>query len=193
MSFERIRVALKDSVRREDIELIAWIHKWKLFNELEAAKGTPYQKIWTTADERTGINYVEDRFLDLRYLQISGQDVEKVVEQIRGAALESYSEEDIRHVINQGAPPEQVVRAINVAALTAPKQYDSRRFELFEKAFANASLEARRAAVFAVSYVAWPEFRMPLERLRSLDEELREDAALMLDNLAQRSKRRNLL
>lgn len=184
----KVGVAVKDTVGRDDANLVALIHGWELANEVAATERTPYQKIWTTGGGSTSVLYVEDALLGLRYFQIRGEEPERVVKQLKDA-LEVYDEGELAGMLGEGREPREAVRALHVAAVTAPSAYDEGYFELFEKGFAHPEAEVRRAAVFAVAYVGWREFRAPLERLRALDAEAGPDAAVMLSSLEQHNWR----
>jgi hypothetical protein len=179
---QRIRLVVKDSLTREGIDTLAKVNQWSFVQEILPGEDTPYQKIWTTADTQTAIHYIEDALIKVRYLQVKGAEPEKVARQIH-ASGETFDREDMLYMLDHASQPAEAFDAIYFACIVAPEQYDREYFERFEKMFSHADAEVRRAAIFAVAYFPWPQFRAVLERLVSDDAEVSYDAEVMLDSL----------
>ena len=181
---QRIRLVLRDSVSREEIDRLASEKGWIFSGEVKATGNTPYQKIWTTIDQRTAIHYIEDSLIVIHYLQIKGDRPEEVADDIR-ASLDVYDKYEIRNIVESASRSSEVIDAIYIAGVAAPQRYDEEYFQLFENVLSHPDPEVRRAAIFAMAYASWPQFRSLLERVIATDLEVRKDAEIMLHSLEQ--------
>jgi hypothetical protein len=85
--------------------------------------------------------------------------------------------------VNEAKSPEDYISVIYRMAVAAPPFLDSRYFKLFEQVLANQNAKVRDAAVLAIGYVGWPEFRNILEQMKTSDpdQSVQESAAIMSD------------
>ncbi len=184
MNVQRVRSVLKDWVSREEIDRLASEKWWVFLGEVEATENTPYQKIWTTTDRKKAIHYIDDSLILIRYLQIKGEQPGEVADDIR-ASLDVYDKDEIRQMVESATQSSDVIDAIYIACVAAPQLYDEEYFQLFEDVLSHPDPEVRRAAIFAMSYVPWPQFNPLLEHVIATDPEVRTDAEVMLQSLEQ--------
>jgi hypothetical protein len=154
---------------------------WQLELTIPATQDRPFEKVWLTAENRTAVHYIEDFLLKVAYLQIESADPATAEQAIR-AVIPASNRDTIGDILRQATTQDEKIDAIYRLALLAPNHFDDALFRLFESSMADADPEVRRAAIFGTAYVAWREFRQPLERLAKGDPDpaVRDFAADML-------------
>ncbi len=98
-------------------------------------------------------------------------------------SLDTYSYEDVEQLVKDATSSEDYIRAIYRVAVAAPPLFEPRYFQLFAQVLANPDVRVRDAAIFAIGYVGWSEFRNILKQIQTTDTDhtVRESAAIMLD------------
>ena len=177
-----VKLVLKPTSEETDLKLIASLKGWQLLRENPAEPAIPHQILWTTPDGATTIIYVEDQLLQTRYLTISGPEEQAIAKQLE-AGLEAYSLDDLSRLSSPDLAPPEAVVLVNAAALKAPQEYDAELFELISKALQHPAVEVRRAAVFAITYVPWRQFRNVLSQLGNTDPALARDVQVVIDTI----------
>ena len=179
-----LRVALKDNISKSDFDQTAWKYGWLWAEDILRTKERPYEIIRTTRSNQTSIHYFDDHLIDVRYIVIDGVETEahSVYEQICDS-LDIYKYEDVDDLLNNAVNADNYIYAIYRVGVAAPSRFESRYFRLFERVFTNPDSKVRDAAIFAIGYVAWPEFCEILQEMNKNDTDstVRESAALMLD------------
>jgi hypothetical protein len=163
-----LRLVLKSNVTRDDISGIAWQEDWELFDIIKQDEHNPFRKIWVTRNEQSGIHYIEDFLLELPYLEIKGENQEKLGDVIR-SKIGIYDLDELHADIQNSKTSDQLIAAIYRLGAALYGDYNAELFHDFEHCFSHPDHEVRKAGIFASIYVGWKEFKEPLERLRDED------------------------
>jgi hypothetical protein len=177
----KTRIPLAPGVGEPEIDSLARQLGWELGLTIPATRDHPFEKVWLTAGDRTAVHYIEDFLLKIAYLQIESADSAAAEQAIR-AVIHAPTRDTIKDILREATTRDEKIDAIYRLALLAPGQFDDAMFRLFESSMGDADPEVRRAAVFGTAYVAWREFRQPLERLAKSDPDpaVRDFAGEML-------------
>lgn len=184
MKSSHVRVALKENVSESDFDQIALKYRWLWLEDVPRTPEQPYEIIRTTRSNKTSIHYFDDHLINARYIIVDGveEEAHNVYEKLC-SELDIYKYEDVEYLLNNAANPESYIHAIYRVAISAPSTYEPSYFRLFEKVLAFPNSKVRDAAILAIGYVGWPEFRQILQQMEKTDTDstVRESAAIMLD------------
>lgn len=179
-----MKLVLKPTSQETDVALIAQIHHWRLVHDIAPATGRPRQLVWSTPSGDASITYVDDNLLNLRYLQFRGKERE-VAKQIQDG-LEVVEQTDLQRIADPGLDPPTAVQLVNAAALMASdRPFDPGTFALFSQALRHPANAVRRAAIFAITYLPWRQFREKLLLLAAGDETLAHDVHVVVSSIDQ--------
>lgn len=143
-----------------------------------------YEEVWVTPNADApiaAVNYVEDPISNLRYLVVSGSDVPGAASGFAGL-LPIYTSDELLHDALHATAHNDQVRAINRLAIGFA-EFDPNVFVIigtFATKAENPLL--REAAVNAIGFRAWPEFREGLKVIAAEDpaENVRRRASMLL-------------
>ncbi|RKH59921.1 hypothetical protein D7X96_34470 [Corallococcus interemptor] len=182
-----VRIVLKEQSSRERVEVFAWRDGWSMWDVFEASGLEPYTKIYRTMDDQTEAYYFEDQMVDFHYFVVTGADVEGTVQRIRGG-LPCYTRDEVLQLVKDAKEPLELARAVRIAGVAAPAEFDPDIFEILRNAMSNPDTRVRNSAAAASAFAAWRELREPLERL-SADSEPRvaEIAQVVLRGLKEKN------
>lgn len=170
-----LRILPKPPFGREDATRLAHRHGWQYHGTTPAAGEQPFEKVWLAG--ATTVHWIEDPVLELDYFAVRGAHA--VADRLR-AELDTYERDDLQRLMQSDHP----LAALAHVAATAPPEFDLEIFEWFETALEDADPALRTWAAMLTGYPGWPEFRAPLEVLRTDDDdEVRAVAERMLDQL----------
>lgn len=133
-------------------------------DKVESGEGNPPEVIWASRNGETRLHFVDDPFIDLKYLAFVGAEEEQLANQAR----ESSSVLTLQDALDRAGREEEESERLQTASLLgvlAPAQYEPAVFEAYRRLFASPSAAVRRRAVIAASYPAWPEFKSLLKEL----------------------------
>ncbi|MEH2039430.1 HEAT repeat domain-containing protein [Nostoc sp.] len=183
---ELSRIIVKDAVSLEQVNALAWSENWSLLDFNPRTETSPYNKIWITQDEQTGIHYIEDFLINIRYFLVEGKNQEQIIAKI-SSSIDTYDEKEIFEMAENAVNQDNYIRAIYHIAILARQTYNPKIFEIFNSAFTHADPEVRKAAILATVAIGWKEFRETLQGLQVNDPDLnvRERAHRTLQNLAK--------
>lgn len=163
-----LRIVLKESVSNDDISRLAWQQSWELDDIIPRTEKTPLTKIWTTPDEQTGIHYIEDFYINARYILIRGKNQEKIAEKIR-ASLETYSTYELQEKLEKVTEKNECINFILRLSAASTQDYEPKIFHDLKTMMYASDADVRKAAIFSTTYLGWLQFREPLEELRNND------------------------
>ena len=167
---------MKPSVSDEEFDQAVWKteYNWIWIREVEAEEDNPYELVWETEDEQTSIHFIDDQWINLCYFVAKGKEPEKVIEQIR-SSLDTYSVHDIHQMLNHATTPEEYIRAIHHVGVAAPQEYEPAL--------------VRHAAILAITYVGWSEFKNVLKKMETSDPDpsVRQRASILLEAYSKSS------
>lgn len=124
--------------------------------------------LWWESNDSRLVRYIEDRLLSVRYLLLEGDHPERLEDELT-KQLSFVKRADILRDLTLAVKREEWIIALYRLAAFASASFDKELFEYFERAFVHPEPDVRFAAVFAMTYPGWREFRPILERLSLLD------------------------
>ena len=181
-----LRIVLKESVSNDDISRLAWQQSWELDDISPRTEKTPLTKIWTTPDEQTAIHYIEDFYINARYILIRGKNQDKIAEKIR-ASLETYSTYDLQDKLEKVTEKNECINVILCLSAASTQDYEPTIFHDLKTMMYASDVDVRKAAIFSTTYLGWLQFREPLEELKNNDPDasVQKFAALTHASLAK--------
>jgi hypothetical protein len=181
-----LRLPLKESAERDDVDSLAVDHNWMLYDVIPRTEETPRETIWLTEDEAVTIHFIEDHLIDINYFLLEGVSdrVQKISELIQ-SNLQIYSLKEIESFAKTASNENDIIRALYYSAACSSSSFNKNLFSIIKSGIESEEGEVRRAAIVAMGYLAWPEVKSYLEALRDndLDKKVRRDAKLMLEGL----------
>ncbi|MFE7559783.1 HEAT repeat domain-containing protein [Kitasatospora sp. NPDC057500] len=185
------RLILRDSVDNAGIRAFAGAEGWTYRGDIERdpANHAFYEAKWSLPGGLSA-HFVADEFIDARYLVVSGDDgarVREVSARVE-AALDVWSVEDLETEFDVCVYPFEQARSVLLLGAGSPERaVDSVVMRVLE-ALRHKDPRVRRAAVQAMVYAEWPEYRQPLAELAAheADPEVLREAEIALRVLAER-------
>lgn len=186
-----IRVLLKTSVTRGDVEYMAIDYEWQLYTRQPQSESQGAYTVWTDgdADDQSVIIYTEDGWAELRYLSVEGVNAPGVIDQIR-ASIDVYQQDELLRGVADAAAPHERVAALRKLGVSLSKEFEPAAFAALCKGLTDPEPRARLAAIAAIGFPAWPQFIEPLTRVQESDDDIRvlRRAARMMGLLQQASQ-----
>ncbi len=160
-------------VRQEKLSTVAWQQDWDLCKINKRCEHNPFSKVWMTQDEKTGITYIENHYVNIPYIIIRGENQEKIAE-VLSRKFDFYAINELSSFIYSNPEDDtQIARAIQLFDITlGESSFNDSYFEIYQFCLSHPISNVRRAAMFAAAGVGWPEFRPVLERIRDSDPDL---------------------
>lgn len=163
------RVALRDTVTRDDIDDAAAACGWQLTNIIPPTETHPGQFIYASGDRRSLIYLVEDGRLGVCYVAVAGSTAGSVLDEVR-AKLSCYTDDEIYELLDQPADDTALARAYGLLVLGTTEPG-----ERFCQALAGGlwhdSLLVRRAALTALTYAPLPPLKPHVARLAAEEQD----------------------
>ena len=158
---------------------------WKRKNTYQPTKEAPFfEEIWSTADERTAIHFVDEPRYLCRFLRVRGADIRRTLFLIR--ELGFYGDEELIENAAAAEDPEEARGAIlrmGVGLLTPSLD----ALEVYEQYLRRPEPELRKMTIQAIGYHMWTEAHGLLARTATEDSDsaVRAFAALVLEHSRQ--------
>lgn len=175
------RLVLDSSVTEEKFYPIAKIQGWLWWKTIEEMKDHPREVIFATLDKKTSVHFVDDSYLETRFLIFRGAEASAA----HARALEVVAHRPDEEVLEAAKAAAGEARADSLLALAAiAAQLDRGRVvEAFRVAALAREPMVRRAAIVAMGYMGWPELRELAEAMAASDPDqgIREDASALLE------------
>ncbi|WP_330358809.1 HEAT repeat domain-containing protein [Streptomyces chartreusis] len=184
------RLVLKDEVSWQDLREFTEEHEWRYIGMMDR---DPDKRIYREAKWEVGsalfAHYVEDEFADERFIIATGGSADS-----RNRALAEISEsvavwsfEDLLYEVSGAAYPAGRARAVMRLGVGSPLQAVDSAVNRIERASKDSDLRVRKAAVWAMAYSDWPQYRPVLEIFveREKDPQLAHSASLILQSLGE--------
>jgi hypothetical protein len=179
-----IRIALKPSVQLPRIRVFAWDRNWDITGATREDE-SPTRFSWETIDGETDIVYLEDPYIGINYVAITGNTVVPVAEDIR-SAFDCWTFEEVVSQATGSADRDAKIRGIYIGALIASRSERDRLVSTFQQLAGDLDADIRHALLVGIGYVG-PDARLRhiAEELRDNDpvDEVRRDAELLLEGL----------
>jgi hypothetical protein len=181
------RLIIKDNMSLEKVNALAWAENWYLHDFNPQTENSPYNKIWITQDDKTGIHYIEDFFMNVRYFLIEGENQQLILQRI-SSLLDTYSREETIQMFKDATDSQGVINAIYHVGIAANSPIDDEVFSIFKAGFQHKDPEVRKATILSTVSVGWLEFHKSLEQIAINDSDLdvRRYASRALQTLAHK-------
>ena len=164
---------------------LAAAHGWILAETVRNRPNHPihYQETFTNAERTLGLRYIEDDLSGLHYFDVAGPAQDEAVK-ILTANLSLYSEDELLTSFDEAKTEDEVAEAVvrlGVASTEVPNEPFAKRFA---QALRHPDPGVRSAALVAVSYRSWNEFKPIIQDILDHDpaEDPRERARIMIEN-----------
>lgn len=159
------RLILRDSVDNAGIRAFAEADGWTY--EGDIARDPEHRSFYEAKWSRPGglsAHFVADEFVDARYLVVAGDDGARVGEATERleAALDVRSVDDLETDFDVSVYPVEQARSVLLLGVGAPRRAVGAVVMRVLEAVRHKDPGVRRAAVQAMVYSEWPEFREPL-------------------------------
>jgi hypothetical protein len=174
------RVALAESVTRDDVDDAMHALGWQLTNVVPPTAERPGQLVFASRDAQTVLCMVDDVRLGVTYFVANGVDVAgelaAVAERFACEGLDAVGE-----LVTDMSNLYRFRRGIGLMALLLTEP-DPACVDLFERAFAHGDARVRALALTAASYVTWDEMQPLLAQVCEDDPSpaIREAAGRLL-------------
>jgi hypothetical protein len=170
-------------IRQSSLSRVAWQNNWELCEIKKRGEHNPFSKAWMTEDEKTGITYIENHYIDVPYIIIRGENQEQI-SAVLSTVFEFYNIDELQAFIHSNLEDDtQLARAIQLFDIALGKSdFNENYFETYQFCLSHPVSNVRRATMFAVAGIGWPQFRPLLEHIRDNDpdSELRSYADITL-------------
>jgi hypothetical protein len=175
------KIVLDPSVTADKFEEVAERLGWTFAEERPATDLAAYELIYRNGG--TEIHYAEDLIVMVRYVLARGSDISGTVKEIRDN-LPTESDEAILAAAEADTDDLQdMIDWLLSATVLGDQVGHDRLVRLVEKRLSHPNSGVRRAAIIAVSWLEWPDFRSLVEKLAKEDsaEDVRADAARLAE------------
>ena len=168
-----IRMLLKSSVTRGEVEYMALDYNWQLYTRQDPDSTGSYV-VWVDGegDQQSVIIYTEDALAELRYINVEGENAQAVADQIR-ASVATYSREELEEAVARATGPDEWMSALRKLGTSLTKNFEQSAFDALSKGMVHAEPRVRLAALAAIGFPAWPEFLEPVGKLQETDSDIR--------------------
>jgi hypothetical protein len=165
------RLIIKDNMSLDKVNALAWTENWYLHDFNPQTENSPYNKIWITQDDQTGIHYIEDFFMNVRYFLIEGENQQLILQRI-SSFLDTYTREETIQMFKCATDSQGIISAIYHVGIAENSPVNDEVFSIFKTGFQNNDPEVRKATILSTVSVGWPEFRESLEQIATNDSDL---------------------
>ncbi|WP_405521762.1 hypothetical protein [Streptomyces canus] len=184
------RLILRDQVDASDIRSFTQSTGWDFLGDIDRdpERGVFYEAKWDTGDGRS-VHYIVDEFADVCYMVVANTDsdeAEETLSQIAGS-LAAWTSEDLLNDCYVHVYPAGWAKSLLRLGAGAPLRAEDSVVShvVFSSEHEDASV--RSAAVWAMVYTAWPEFKEAMVRLARTDPDpqVAREAQLALEQLTE--------
>lgn len=173
------RLVLNENTTEEYIERLGDRLGWRLVQRLAAAELRPRELIWLASDT-TAVHYLDNHLIGVQYLQVDGAEDADLVARLRSLlAVPSVESLVLEAVMSNSSTA--AIGAIRRLAIGCSDRPHAGALSVFQAAFQDTDPAVRSAAVFATTFVGWPQFEPDLVALA------RKDSNVRVRELAQRT------
>ncbi|MGW3073487.1 HEAT repeat domain-containing protein [Kitasatospora sp. NPDC001132] len=176
---------LHDSVDNAEIRAFAEADGWTYEGDIARDPETQahYEAKWSLPGGLSA-HYVADEFVDARYMVVAGDDRARVQEASARleAALDFWSVDDLETNFDVCVYPIEQARSVLLLGAGSPKRAVGSVVMRVLEAVRHKDPRVRRAAVQAMVYSEWPEYREPLADVvaHDADPEVVREAGIAL-------------
>ncbi len=178
-------MVLEDHITHDDFLRVANGQGWQL-RQTQRGDGehVSFQEIWTTADGKGVINFIDDPTLLSRQIWIRGEHLHELHFELSRRLPAWEQEELLEHAVTAAGHDEAVKAILDLSAGFLRPDPDVIR--MFEEYMSASSALIRKATLQAIAYRMWPEAKPLVESAAANDpeESVRAFAATLLQHPA---------
>ncbi|MFI6007772.1 hypothetical protein ACIBAG_02920 [Streptomyces sp. NPDC051243] len=178
------RIVLKRDVSRDQVGYVAYDKKWRIQSVTRESE-SPQRQVWATRDGGTVITFLEDPYLELRYVVVQGAQVAEVAQIIR-SSLACWTIEEALEFLRQSHTSDEKIHAVYLTAASAPVDEDPQVVAALQDIARDQDAEVRQALLVGMGYLAgWPIVRSIAHSLKENDpnDDVRRSAEYLLEGL----------
>ncbi|GAA2416635.1 hypothetical protein GCM10010420_53610 [Streptomyces glaucosporus] len=179
-----IRIALKSGVSLESVQAFAWDQNWNITAATREDE-RPTRFGWETIDGKTSVSYVEDPYIGISYLTVTGVAVEEVSQAVR-ASLETWTFAEAMSLLAGAVDRDTKIRGIYISAVSAVRREIRELISAYRGLAGDPDADIRHALLVGIGYTGVNvELRALAEDLHrnDPDEEVRRDAGYLIEGL----------
>lgn len=168
----RIRLIIKPPGAYKSFLALALQEEWLLRKREKRREGHPvsYELLFVPLNESAILYYVEDDMAGVPYVQITGPDRKNKAEIVR-QHIDVYSEHELFEAWDSAEDIDDCADAILRIGVAAPVQPKDRFFRRLLEGLEHPHAGVRAAALVAIGYTAWKEFKPLVEEIQEHDSE----------------------
>ncbi len=172
---ERLVILHRYAIASE-VDDVARKHGWKLAQIIPRKDDQFYEEIWEVDDGRAVVRFIDDHFVGVGYVVISGDDAEQAERTLR-SSMRTMSHTDVVQTARSGSPKDRAIAIRSLAAATLEPESDQ-LYDLIDAAAGDRDKSVRLAAIKAMARLGsskhWPivKRRGDAERAKDLRPEI---------------------
>jgi hypothetical protein len=187
------RVILDDSLTPETFAKSAQEAGWQLTHKHPESESNTLEHIYRAGkDGESTVHYIEDQFVKVRYALARGPDASALAKTITDLFPHGPDDRVLAAAEDDSQSPQYSVDWLMSATVLGNQAGHARLRKLIEKRLAHENPGVRRAALIAVSWLEWPDFRSTVDRMAKEDQnpETREIAAGLAKSYGLRDEKK---
>lgn len=163
-------ILLKD-ITRKDVVNIFQADFWAIWDEIQRDEKHPYEIIWAADDDgETLVSYIQDFIVGMDYLLIRGENVSEVVNDVKVLFdKHMYTKMEVISLWKRSSSRNEKIKSIYQVAVIASSEFDEEIYSIFQNTASETDKDVRLAAVWGMSYIAWPEIQFLVNRYATED------------------------
>lgn len=176
------RVVLKREVEMSDVRTVAYANNWRM-KTITREGDSPIRKVWASRRGDTSITFLEDPYVELRYVVVEGPETSDISRVLR-SSLPCWNVEESMRLLLGARDADEMIHAIYLTAVGAPSEESIEIMNAFISLSRNDDPVIRRAILVAMNYIGnWPSARDLVEGIynNDSDEMVRRDAGYLLE------------
>jgi hypothetical protein len=140
-----------------------------------------FEDVWTTADQKTAIHFVDDPSYGVQFIRVRGDKVSEILREL-ARTLSFYDDEELIEDASSVETLEEGIRSILHVGVGF-RNHNARALHTYRAYLQHADPDMRRAAIKAIGYHHWTEAQELLSETvaNDMDPNVREFAKLVLD------------
>ena len=183
------RVILDDSLSPQVFAKGAEEAGWELMQKHPESHSNTLEHIYRAGkDGKSTVHYIEDQFVKVRYALARGPDAKALAKAITDLFPHGPDDRVLAAAEDDSQGPQYSVDWLMSATVLGDQAGHARLRKLVEKRLAHGNPGVRRAALIAVSWLEWPDFRATVDRMAREDQDpgVRDIAAGLAKSYASR-------
>ncbi|MDJ1505308.1 HEAT repeat domain-containing protein [Xanthocytophaga agilis] len=183
-STDSYEIMLLKNATRKDVMNTFHFNRWPIWTEIQRTEKQPYQLVWSADNKgKTLISHIQDFIVNLDYLLVRGENVLEIAPKVRSLFQQHiFTKEEILHLWAQAQTQNEKIKSIYQIGVSASSTFDLDVYAIFGTLVNESDNEVRLAAVWSMSYIAWPQIQELVHKyaVSDSDSEVRDVAQALL-------------